>query len=1231
MGTALDGFPVPDEMRNNVAIAGRPTSMDSVGATDKMEAREIGFAKQAVLFAMPPDVTEGKKARVVIMLRFPEKSKITLPVRYSTGLEGPEEISIPKGVTSVEFKVQTVDDSLVNLRRNAWVLFVLGPETSAKLVTAIHDDEKAPRLSIDRPTEINEKGKDYRTARILLDRPADVDFPIRIECDPKGWFYGRETIVRKGKTSAPVSIQIPGDGDLTGDFPITMIARGLKNAGDLAPAMKPMMFIDRAKFDLAVKLPSSPLVEGQSAFAMLSIQGRYDKPVTVALHCDHPELVEIEKFVTIPKGRTRMNFTLKAKDGVVSEVDQKVTVTATTPGFSDGVATMTHRETRAIGHVRTMDDVAAEDMVWDPVRKRIYASVRYYPLVEPGNWPTEPAGVLVIDPETLEVTRSVNIFQPGQLIMSKDGQSLFVASGTQAIHRINLSDLSIQESYTAGKSGEGKARYIRDFWPLEHQPGKIVMALWWDDGNNNYQAGFEVRDQAGAVSPAVIAGEYDPGICMIEPSGDPDVLCGITAKVGRKLRVGGDGSLKESEAVPMGYLYWSRSDSSAGRSSFRYDGNGAYCCSNGIVLDESSLQPIRDYGRSPYDSVCPDTQGNRDYFLSAQGAPAILAYDRASSSLLAGTAFFQEDLEYGTPLKNCLIRWGSDGLAFSTKYKLILVNNQRIVPGDPAADLEVELESDTDQASKGKPVALTARVTNHGPNNATGAILNLRCTKSGTIAPVSSSGGTPVFEQQTYSARMPVITAGSTWTTNLNVTISEDCPVKCMAGIVSDASDPDYSNNSAGKTVSVLVDPAERVHSMRMGAVDIAADPDGSRVWLAVPFDLERQLGNMVAAVDPKSGLLVRSLPIPWNPAAGTLAFTSNGRYLLVGSAGGNEVCRFDLNADDGAPERFRLGTLRTLLALHPVDENGTTLLVSGTTSTSDLAAMTALFDEGVMRPQVINQWFRYEPVVPRFSENRVYLFDAFVFAYTIDAAGLVQLYRSPESVMGRGFAVNDKVAVSAGGNVCDLVSGSSLRSLATGAAVTPLFDKGSARFLSADYSRVTAWDPISWSAIASLPVTVTNLSKMIRWGADGLAMMGNTTVSFQTWPEGLAVNAPAMRFATTVKVEAADSDGDGIPDVMEALFGNSPFQPDACPLKVGVIPANGQQTIRLEFARRADMAPPVYSYEWSDNLRSWTKLDHVDEVVISRFTKAGVEMEDIEARIPLDGSASRFVRLAVP
>lgn len=1232
-GVSVDDFPVSELMRErSVVLDGSPSAVaERVPADDAAVpgGRTGRKAKQAMLFAIQPDVREGRKGEAVIMLRIPEKRKITFSLRYRDGLAGDKEVSIPAGETRATIRFTAVDDSLVNLIRESRIKFFLNQTGIAEVKTRIHDDEKPPRITIDCPMDLTE-ARPLAKGRILLDRPADVDFKARLRFSPGDWIQDGWILVKAGRTSVPFVPKTRLDWNLTGDIDLTLTVSGTGRSSALAPVRKAVRFIDRAKFELAVKIDKN-VVEGQTCTGRVRIQGKLDYPLTVNLRSDHPDLLEIPQSVTIPAGDTGRYFHPKARGASVPAVDRSVTVTASALGFADGVASVVHRETREIGHVRSMN-LPAQDLVWDPQRKRIYASVLSYPFVDTGGWPAATASVLAIDPETEEVTRAVGVFSPGQLVLSKDGESLYVASGGLSVNRISLEDFTIRESYTAGHSQDGSARYIRDFVPLERQPGRVVMALIWETESKTY-VGFEVRDKIGAVSPALTFSGANPLSCLIEPTSDPDVVCGFTRDALRKMRIGEDGSLVAIQSMATSYDYWIGFPDGAGQFRIRFDGRDAFRFGSGLVIRESDLQLIGRYDRRLCDTVCPDTEGNRDYFLNGDGTmPSIVAYDRTSYEGLCGTSFTQDELAYGTPLKTTLIRWGGDGLAFSTKYHLILVNNQRLVATDPAADLGVEMTSDRQSVTAGGSVTFSAKVTNHGSNNVTGGLLKIRFFSGCAIISAKSSSGTPSIEGGMVSASIPDLAAGATWTVDVTVQALSEGLIHGVAAVTSDAVDPDHSNNSARVQLAVLFDPAEKTRALDLGAIDMASDPDGARVWLSVPSDYRRQFLSTVAAVDPKTGKLLRFFPLPWNPAPGTLAVSGNGRYLFVGSNPGNEICRFDLSAESQAPHRFKAVRMTSLLALHPVDESGSVLLVSGAAANGNYTNFTtAVFDGEVMRPGVINQWLTYTPVVARVIDNRVYLLDNFIDAYAIDATGLVTLYRTSASVAGRGFAVNGKVAVSSWGDVYDLATGVRLRNMGGSHEGFPLFDGKTGRFLIADARGVSSWEPETWSLVGTHPANTGWVVRAIRWGDDGMAILADGKCHFLNWPEGLGTTSGAVRSLSSAVSSPVDTDGDGIPDVMEDLFGYSPSHPDPNPLRVAFGVKDGHGVIRMELIRRAGISPQAYGYEVSRDLVRWTRLADAEETQISRFTINGMEMEKVEVEVPSGGVSSGFFRLAVP
>ena len=128
-----------------------------------------------------------------------------------------------------------------------------------------------------------------------------------------------------------------------------------------------------------------------------------------------------------------------------------------------------------------------------------------------------------------------------------------------------------------------------------------------------------------------------------------------------------------------------------------------------------------------------------------------------------------------------------------------------------------------------------------------------------------------------------------------------------MIGVTSDAKEPDYENNRKVIGLPVLFTSSSKANILDLGANNIIADPDGERVWLSVPADIGRQLGNMVILLDPATGSILRRLPLPWKPGDGKLSISPNGRFLFVGTSYGNEVCRFDLSEEGGRLVFFAL------------------------------------------------------------------------------------------------------------------------------------------------------------------------------------------------------------------------------------------------------------------------------------------------------------------------------------
>ena len=173
----------------------------------------------------------------------------------------------------------------------------------------------------------------------------------------------------------------------------------------------------------------------------------------------------------------------------------------------------------------------------------------------------------------------------------------------------------------------------------------------------------------------------------------------------------------------------------------------------------------------------------------------------------------------------------------------------------------------------------------------------------------------------------------------------------CTGSASSNAVDPDSSNNTAFKLVSVGFLPGvDVVNQLRLTANNLIYDPTRNILWASIPSTVAAPLGRTIVRIDPLTGLISDPIAINANPVANCMALSGNGRYLYVGLSDSPEVHRIDLTASPLTSVRLPLGLSQWGNAnyaqdIEVLDGDGTSFLVTGS---SDAAAM--VFDGAVRR-----------------------------------------------------------------------------------------------------------------------------------------------------------------------------------------------------------------------------------------------------------------------------------------
>ena len=1223
--------------------------------------------KQVVYFFLPDQVKEGTAGTAVLRFKYPEKNSVTFSVRtHPEGLvRVPFSVTMGAGKTQTTFGFTTINDTKVNLTRR--VTFELSVGAGSFWIDhqlELQDDEKAPVLKLAIPSRLVE-GEATSTGMLTLSSPADVNCMVSFSVS------NPEADLRY-----PTNVKIPA-GETSATFPIRSIddrmiepvesARLTAQCPGLRPANALTKSIDDESHSLQLILPSS-VVEGRTASGIVRIGGLLPDDLEVRLKTDVANAISLPSRVVIPKGKMTAPFSVAAVDQSYMDVSRVVTVTASAEGFSEAASSATVNETFAAGRKKHLA-LPAEDLVWDPVRQRIYASVP----ARAG--PRYRNRVVAIDPVTLRITASVAVnFHPGQLAMTSGGEALYVVrneSGNGGISQISLDDFKLTRSYAIGRTNSNSSLYASDITTVAGQPDLLIVSQYHTENYNGHH-GVALYDK-GVRRSLAIGAEY---FCnRIEPSADPTVFFGynsLTTEFGfRKLLLGPQGlTIGEGQT----YLIHDRH-----HIDIRSQGNTVFA-TTGLVVDGARLANagrlggnVNSAGFGSESLVCPDLAKGRIYHMAA-GDPdfntnnpyaylfrKIVAYDPITYLPLHVTAL-------GRDYSNArsLVRWGDFGLAFRTDNEIVLMENQSLIPSSPATDLEVTVQAGPDSAGPGTPLTYTVSVTNLGTNVAVNTIAKAVISARQKISSVSAGPSVAAISRNSVSVPFGNLAPAETRTLVIVTTADSYGTHTCTGAATSLAVDPVAANNSAvGKLNIKFRSGANVVNVLDIAANNLVEDASRGLVWASV---LAGDMGSQskVAAIDPLTGIIATTIPLGAPPITGAMALSGNGRYLYVGLFQVPAVHRIDL-ATAGYPsvriplvDGFFNAYARDIAVL---EGDGTSFaMIRNSSGTLEV------YDGMVRRPL----GFRYaggNDLQPTGTPGQFTTFtdigDRFYMRrFLITTAGIEDLgsvfYKHNPRFSFYHISGHGDLTLTATGHLFDASKKSPyLGQLGSGGI--PCLDEGRKRAYVVTSSSLQAFDTGSGSALGRVklpPGFDTNAYEgtCIRWGADGLAITGeNMKVCFVRWsvvnpapqpspvePASQTAAAATAQIVTTaalVGLDAAvrisransgrsDSDGDGISDGLEYLFGSSLSAWSANPLHQENVVRDEVQIIRLRFPRRAGVTMPAYRYEFSKDQTNWFPLQEIEETVTSTSDRNGVRFEDVDAVTHIKSSAKCVVRL---
>jgi hypothetical protein len=303
------------------------------------------------------------------------------------------------------------------------------------------------------------------------------------------------------------------------------------------------------------------------------------------------------------------------------------------------------------------------DLVTDPVRQRIYASV-------PGTSSAFGNSIVRLDPTTGKVEASVFVgSEPKAIAIDANATVLYVGlNGTGRIARVNLAtfmpDLEFAIDSVAGAflaeniavmPGNPETIAVeRRFYQYEQDAGVAI----YDHGVRRPHVtsttlGFAIRSMLFSDDPSRLyaTSDYGAGILTFTVDAMGATFAGI----------------------------WEDFPPTSG-GDIEYAGGVVYTTS-GLALVPESQTLAGTFSGVSYAIVEPDVATNRVFFLTQNQLDVFdrTTFVRLSSTMLPGLG----DLYYN---RADLIRWGADGVAFRTDDELVLVDLSRS-NADPCADV----------------------------------------------------------------------------------------------------------------------------------------------------------------------------------------------------------------------------------------------------------------------------------------------------------------------------------------------------------------------------------------------------------------------------------------------------------------------------------------------------------------------------------------------------------------
>ena len=562
-------------------------------------------------------------------------------------------------------------------------------------------------------------------------------------------------------------------------------------------------------------------------------------------------------------GQSALTFALASSQTGVVSVISSAQSTAPDPVPQDNVAV-------ALATLGPPDPDAACRLLRLPVLELLWSPAQARLLLIASNTLAGVQGLLLsVDPATLELRREAPL-RPGatQLRMAADNSRIYAALAYGVEERA-LPTLAWQRRFLLGPTGA--LQQAADLEVLPGLPNALAvvssdgMLGVWDAGNPRTNL---------ASCPATGA---------LETGAGPERLYHLAAGTSGFRRF-----TNNAQGVSLLDVDTTLFPTGTGIDIVR-GGSFLYASSGRVINPEArkivgTIPGIPSGARVRYDETSA-----RVLFLSVGTSNATLQVYDGPTLLPVGSL----SLPGPTGALVRFVRLGGDRFAFTTTSNQLWLAHTSLVATNPPADVAVALVQGTPPYTVGSNLTATISITNSGPNPARDVAWNNTLPVGASVVQASATLGTLNIVSNVVSGLVPTLSAGQAATVVVTFNVNTVGVVTNQISALASSIDPAFTNNAA--TRLLWIQPAAglpAIVALDLPLKDLARDP--VRPLLYASFGSSAgPLADSIVAIDPVHGDIGAPVRVGSDP--GVLAVSPDGQFLYVGLDGAGTVQQLSL------------------------------------------------------------------------------------------------------------------------------------------------------------------------------------------------------------------------------------------------------------------------------------------------------------------------------------------------